>query len=510
MRNTGIVAAGLVFVLLAVIQACESGRSKSLQEGESLARQYCVTCHAFPDPSLLDKKTWEENVLPEMARFMNVDLYIEPYNNSGPAGDVHVERARSQTTFPYQKWQHIVDWYLHQAPEKPVKRSRELSAIADTLTLFDVHPLDKVVEHPLTTYIGYDSALKKVVFGDGLKGAVYTLSADYRVEKLFDVPTGIADIQKVSDSWMMLSMGILKPSDQRLGTLSGMQVGKPSSPVLDSLQRPVRMNFADLDGDGIDEVIVSEFGYRNGSFGWYKKTTKGYEKHVLRGLPGAMDSRVQDFNNDGLPDIAVLMAQGDEGVFIYYNEKAGKFREERVLQFPPAYGSNFFDLVDFNKDGFMDIITTNGDNGDNSNILKPYHGIRLFLNDGANKFTEKLFLPVFGIQKVLARDFDNDGDLDLASIAFFPDYAAHANESFIFWENTGDVNFKRSTFRGVNDGRWMTMDATDIDADGDIDILLGNAFFSMGEVPVSLKEKWKQRPISVMVLKNRLHNTLGN
>ena len=106
---------------------------------------------------------------------------------------------------------------------------------------------------------------------------------------------------------------------------------------------------------------------------------------------------------------------------------------------------------------------------------------------------------------MIAIDFDKDGDIDIASISFFPDYINHANESFIFWENKGNWVFERSTFKNVTEGRWMTMDAKDIDADGDVDIMLGNAFFTLGDVPAALIDKWKKRSLSVMVLENRLY-----
>ena len=61
-----------------------------------------------------------------------------------------------------------------------------------------------------------------------------------------------------------------------------------------------------------------------------------------------------------------------------------------------------------------------------------------------------------------------------------------------YWENSGDYQYKRYTFEGVADGRWWTMDAADSDKDGDIDIVLGNAFFKMGNVPETLVTKWKK------------------
>jgi FG-GAP-like repeat len=497
----------VLFISLSTMISCTSEEDKAMKEGEQLARGYCASCHAFPEPSLLDKKTWTENVLPLMGQFMNVDIYYQPYNNSGPAGDVNLSRVAPAQQFPYAKWKNIVAWYDKNAPEKPLPRKEELAAIDTTLKHFTAHPLYDVVDFPLTTFVRYDTIAKKVLFGDGVANKIFEMSTDYKAKHIFDTYEGITDLNKREQSYQAITMGILKPSDQKLGKLAIVTKDKKPEIIIDSLQRPIQASYADFNGDGKEDIVISEFGYRNGALSWFENTggNKNYLKHVLRALPGAMGSKIFDFNNDGKPDIVSLMAQGDEGVFIYYNQGNGKFKEERVLQFPPSYGSNFFDLIDFNKDGFMDIITNNGDNGDYSVILKAYHGIRIFLNDGKNKFTEKIFLPVHGVQKTIAKDFDNDGDIDIASIAFFPDYKNHADESFIYWENKGDFTFNRSTFAGVTDGRWMTMDANDIDGDGDIDIVLGNAFFTLGDLPPALKDKWKKRPLSLMVLENTLN-----
>jgi FG-GAP-like repeat len=506
MKKTIAIIFLVFFVLVTAFFSCSNAEDKALKEGKQLARVYCASCHAFPDPSLLDKKTWAENVLPMMGQFMNVDIYFQPYNNSGPAGDVNVKRVTPDSLFPYSKWKNIVEWYVKNAPEKPLPRKEELAVIQTTLKNFTAHPVYDVVGFPLTTFVRYDTAMKEILFGDGIANKVFALSKDYKAKEIFDVYSGVTDLNKRDGNYQAITMGILKPSDQKLGRLSKVFFKKKPETIIDSLQRPVQAKYADLNADGKEDIIISEFGFRTGALSWFenKGQDNGYEKHVLRALPGAIEIRINDFNKDGRPDIAALMAQGDEAIFFYYNEGNGKFREERMVQFPPSYGSSFFDIVDINKDGFLDIITNNGDNGDYSVILKAYHGIRIFLNDGKNKFIEKIFLPVFGAQKVLAKDFDNDGDIDLASIAFFPDYIDHADESFIYWENKGDLNFNRSTFSTVTDGRWMTMDANDIDGDGDIDIVLGNAFFTLGDLPAELKEKWKKRPLSVMILENTL------
>src|SRR5690606_10825890 len=147
-----------------------------------------------------------------------------------------------------------------------------------------------------------------------------------------------------------------------------------------------------------------------------------FRKHILRPLPGAIRTELRDINNDGLTDIIAMMAQGDEGIFLYKNQGGGKFLEERLLHFPPTYGSIYFEMVDMNGDGYADILATNGDNGDYPPILKAYHGIRVYLNTKQNKFEEAFFLPMNGAGKAMAVDFDKDGDLDIASISFFPDH----------------------------------------------------------------------------------------
>ncbi|NJO25167.1 MAG: hypothetical protein HC867_04370 [Bacteroidia bacterium] len=70
--------------------------------------------------------------------------------------------------------------------------------------------------------------------------------------------------------------------------------------------------------------------------------------------------------------------------------------------------------------------------------------------------------------------------------------------------NIGDDQFQRYTFDGYKDGRWMTMEAGDMDGDGDLDIILGSALFGFGEVPESYTSRWREKRVSVCVLENRL------
>jgi hypothetical protein len=407
-----------------------------------------------------------------------------------------------------QQWNNIARYYISQAPDQPLERENDIKNIAKETSLFVEIPIKTNIQMPATTLVEVDTAKGRILFGDGMIGKLFIVSKNLTVVDSLPAGIGVSDLRVKEGELWILSMGVMHPSDERAGSLIIEEEQKGSQyKLLDSLQRPVFSAYADLNNDRQEDIALSEFGDRSGSFSWLEnKGANTYQKHVLRSMPGSIKSIIDDFNRDGLPDIIVLMAQGDEGVFIYYNEGQGRFREHRVLSFSPSYGSNYFELADFNNDGYEDIITSNGDNGDYPPILKSYHGIRIFLNDGKNEFKEKVFLPVNGIGKVIARDFDKDGDLDLASIAYFADFNNHPSEAFVYWRNEGDFQFAPSTIKHVLEGRWIAMDAGDYDGDGDVDIILGNANFRLGDIPPQLKEKWDNYSPSLLILKNQLRN----
>ena len=95
------------FVIISLsILSCENQQQKD----ERLAKQYCGSCHVFPAPSLLDKKTWEKKVMPEMAFRMGLD--------NSPLNTISFEdQAAILMTLPdrpmisEQEWQRIKKYY---------------------------------------------------------------------------------------------------------------------------------------------------------------------------------------------------------------------------------------------------------------------------------------------------------------------------------------------------------------------------------------------------------------
>lgn len=466
----------------------------SLNEGHELAEKHCQSCHRFPEPGLLDKKTWARYVLPKMGDFMG-------FRHLGSGS--YIEAGNAPELMPLTDWEKIVRYYLAEALDS-LAEEPEKAEIRVGLKDFDLMIPAFSVSSAATTYTGI-LGTNQIAFADGIAQQLYRLQANGQVQDSFKTGEGMVNASATETEIYSLAMGVLYPSDEKKGKLEALQLPTlKSNTVLDDLQRPVHAVYGDLNGDRLQDIVVCEFGNLTGQLSWFEKGSGlQYRKHVLRAFPGAVRSQIVDANKDGRPDVIALMAQGDEGIFVYYNQGEGRFEEMRVLQFPPSYGSNYFELADFNKDGYPDILATNGDNGDYPALLKPYHGIRIYLNDGSYRFKEILFLPVNGASKAMARDFDGDGDLDIASISYFPDFEHRPEESFIYWENEGDLSFRPSTFREVLAGRWLTMDAGDIDGDGDIDLLLGNAKFPLGAVPGWLMKKWEKGVPSVVILRNK-------
>ena len=221
-------------------------------------------------------------------------------------------------------------------------------------------------------------------------------------------------------------------------------------------------------------------------------------------MPGAIKAYTNDFNNDGMTDILVLMAQAREGIYLFINRGNGRFDSEEVLSFPAIYGSSYCELADFNKDGFTDILYTCGDNADyTGDALKNYHGVYVFLNDGNNHFKQNYFFPLHGCYKAMARDFDKDGDLDIAAISYFPDATNQPQESFVYLEQAGNFQFMPYTIKEFNEGKWLTMDAGDVDGDGDEDIVLG----SLVPPYEQQQQKWKKtakQKAALLLLENKL------
>ncbi len=456
----------------------------------------------LPDPSLLDAKTWGEGVLPNMGP----RLGIFQYGSQTYPSNIHDLNLDSnfyprQPLLGMEQWQNIIDYYTATSPDSLPKQDRK-QTIQSTLPFFSVQAPQFNYPSPTTSFIKINGdSLHALIIGDALKHSVYFLNRQLEIKDSLHFGP-VVDVDFMQGKMLVCDIGVLHPNNGKFGKAQFIrnEHGKmtvDSTPLFDGLRRPVQISSADLNKDGKQDYVVCEFGNLTGALSWMENLGNNrFTRHVLRALPGAIKAYINDYNHDGAPDIWVLFAQGEEGIFLFTNRGNGNFETKEVLRFPPSYGSSYFEFADFNKDSYPDIIYTCGDNADFSPILKPYHGVYIFLNDGKNQFQQKYFFPINGCYKAMARDFDGDGDLDIATISFFADYDHQPEESFVYLENKGnpanggtDFNFQPYSFPGAGWGRWLTMDAGDIDGDGRLDIVLGN--FSLGAPGMRSVNNWK-------------------
>jgi FG-GAP-like repeat len=472
-----------------------------VEAGEALAKKYCQGCHSLPDPDLLDVKSWENGVLPNMGPRLGIfNLNFTRYPSMRRDPNLSAGYYPSKPLLSAEEWQQIINYYVATAPDELPKQQRPYP-IKNDLAIFRVTAPVITRRSPTTCYIQVDTTNlpHTILQSDIFRRSV--MRFDKNLQPLDSVSSSgpVIDIDFHPVPMVATNVGLLNPTNAKLGKLENLiqnESGKmslDSTMHIDSLQRPVQSLRIDLNGDKRPDELVCEFGHLTGDLSWYENMGDNhYARHVLRAVPGAIKAYAQDYNQDGLPDLFVLFAQGEEGIFLFTNRGNGRFDEKEILRFPPSYGSSYFELDDFNHDGYPDIVYTCGDNADFSLVLKPYHGVYIFLNDGKWNFNQRYFFPINGCYKAMARDFDGDGDLDLAVISFFADYLNQPEEGFVYLENTGDFKFVPHSMKETQQGRWLTMDVGDLDGDGKPDILLGN--FSVAPTFIKSLIPWQAAP----------------
>jgi len=299
-------------------------------------------------------------------------------------------------------------------------------------------------------------------------------------------------------------VGYMNPSEKPLGQIYRDQSGDLDT-IASKLHRPVWTEVSDLNDDGFDEILICEYGNLTGELSMLVKDGEGFNKQTLLPVPGTITLEIKDMNKDGKKDIIVLAAQGNEGIYILYQKEDLNFSTSQVIKLGPEYGSSWFETLDYNQDGLLDIVYVNGDNADYTIFSKPYHGIRLFLNTGANHFEQKWFYPIYGATRVLAEDFDLDGDYDFAVMSFFPDFKYAPEEIFVYLENTDsqEYTFNSFTLNESQSGRWLVMEKGDVDKDGDTDILLGSFILPPGRENTQILEGWLEKEVDLLFLENK-------
>ncbi len=516
---------GGIFMSLCIAISCSNEDSKIIvpppSEGALLSEQFCSTCHIRPEPAELDKETWRNHILVRMGAFLGV-YWVSAGNNTffdtipkewvepGEGGRRIFEAGiyPPQPKISRKDWLKIVEYYVGKAPEKASAYSPQIP-LADSCQQFSVRKLFSGTEYASAlTALRFDPAGKQL-FAAFYKQELVAISESGSRRSIAGKANAVVQIDFGPAHFTITDIGSMAGTDLPLG-----KVRVAASPadyargkyvfVLDSLQRPVHTNFADLDADGDEDAVICEFGRYLGALSWYENT--GVQTHVRHELfhdDGPTVTHILDMNGDKLPDIVALMANADEGIDLFQNQGKGQFLRRRLLRFSPTYGCTGLDVRDMNGDGREDLVLCNGDNMDYSPILKRNHGIRIFLQEKSLEFKETVFLPLNGAYGIEVRDFDLDGDPDIAAVSFFPDFNSRPGEAFVFFRNTGKLEFEACTIPEAKLSRWMLIDAGDVDADGDQDIVLGAFNVKIADAGENRLKEWIANDVPILLLENQ-------
>ena len=300
---------------------------------------------------------------------------------------------------------------------------------------------------------------------------------------------------------LVADLGAFLPGDHTKGAVAWLRArpeGGHANYSLDGFPRVADASAADFDGDGKLDVAVAAFGWRRaGQVAVLLNRTVGpsppaFDRATIDPRPGAIHVIPTDLDGDKRTDIVALVAQQYEQVVAYLNSGDGRtFRTETLYAAPhPNWGSSGIELVDFDRDGDVDVLMTNGDMFDDR-LLKPYHGVQWLENRGTRPFVPHALAQLPGAHRAQATDLDGDGDLDVVACAFTAGALGGVEArlpSLVWLEQVRPGRFERRTLE-LGQPTHATLDAGDFDADGDVDLVTG--VFVMGGGAPAWVDVWE-------------------
>ncbi|PHR89055.1 MAG: hypothetical protein COA80_17505 [Leeuwenhoekiella sp.] len=241
----------------------------------------------------------------------------------------------------------------------------------------------------------------------------------------------------------------------------------------------------DVDGDGREDLFIGNSENRSATIffnkGTYfqKSTPKAFEKDAAFEDSAAC---FFDADQDGDLDLYVGSGIGKEGGpnqdRLYINidgtlEKSQNRIPQNILN------TSVVIAEDFDLDGDTDLFV--GNRSTPQNFGRPTAST-LLVNDGTGYFKE---LTEFEVESFVTDacwvDLNKDSWVDLV-------ISAEWDAPYVFYNRQG--TFKQETLPKPLEGLWQSVEAFDIDQDGDLDIILGNyglnTKYSIQDLPVNM------------------------
>lgn len=167
---------------------------------------------------------------------------------------------------------------------------------------------------------------------------------------------------------------------------------------------------------------------------------------------GVNDITVADLNGDG--NLDVLSASPTDNTLAWYENNGNQTFSRRTISTAPA-GVNAVSTSDLDQDGDLDVLATS----ETGQTLAWYE------NNGSQTFTPHTITnTATGARALIAADLDGDHDLDLIA-------AAETGTVMRWYKNDGNEAFTADTLTHTEHDPTAIYD-TDLDKDGDIDIVV--------------------------------------
>lgn len=277
-------------------------------------------------------------------------------------------------------------------------------------------------------------------------------------------------------------LGNIMPSNAKVGAIVVLENQGDTTfvkrMIVEDVGRVSDVRAGDLDGDGDLDLAATVFGLLEGETLWMENEGQWtFKKHTLQSLSGGIHAELADIDEDGDLDIAVLISQEWEEIYIFLNEGQGLFAPLLIYgSSNEDFGSSGIKLNDFDQDGDLDVIYTNGDCFD---YIPPrtrrWHGVQWLENVGDLEFEFHRIADFRGTYRALPEDVDHDGDLDLYVVSGLSLLDDGESQSLIWLENDGQMKFSRHDLADTP-GNLMTLDLGDFDGDGETDLVTGGMF----------------------------------
>ncbi|WP_339917489.1 T9SS type A sorting domain-containing protein [Yeosuana marina] len=222
---------------------------------------------------------------------------------------------------------------------------------------------------------------------------------------------------------------------------------------------PMNAYAADLDGDGDLDVLSASRD--DDKIAWYENIDGlgnfSTQKIIIENANSAHCVHAVDIDNDGDMDIVSASWDTDEILWFENLDGQGVFSTQKIVT-SLADGASYVYSSDIDNDGDMDLLS--------ASYLDDK--IAWYENtDGHGSFGGQQIISsnANGAVSVYTTDLDNDGDMDVLS-------ASQLGDNIAWYENTdGQGNFSGQHIISSNVNGPSSIYAIDIDNDGDMDII---------------------------------------